>query len=131
MRLKKQNELINLNLDFVYNDVQFKNSLPKFKRKLKFKDKVYPSIAAAAKENEISETHLKRLIKNSEQSGWVEIFEKNSDYVGSETSRPVMVHNIVYRSVRQASIKTGIHKRTLIKHLNSSNEKYNYCFYIK
>nr|YP_009184921.1 putative GIY-YIG homing endonuclease [Jenufa minuta]ALO63008.1 putative GIY-YIG homing endonuclease [Jenufa minuta] len=130
-RVEKQNELIHLNVDYVYNDVKLTNSFPKFKRKVKYHDKLYPSFAAAAKEHGFSETHLKRLVKNPEKSGWVEVLEKNSDYVGSETSRPVIVHNVIYRSVREASIKTGIHRRTLTNHLNSLKERHNYCFYIK
>ena len=130
-RIKKQNELISLNIRDIYNDVKSTNSLPKFKRKVKFKDKIYPSIAAATKETGISQTHLRRLVKNPEKFGWEEIFEENPDYVGSDTSKPVMVHNVRYRSVREASIKTGIHKRTLTNHLNSSKEIYNYCYYIK
>lgn len=37
------------------------NSFPKFQRKVKFQNTIYYNIAVAAKENGISETHVRRL----------------------------------------------------------------------
>lgn len=60
-RIKEQNKLINLNVDSVYNDVKLLNTLPKFKRKVKFKGQTYPSIAEASRKTGVSETHIGRL----------------------------------------------------------------------
>lgn len=119
-RLQKEEELITLNIPNVYNTSKEVNKNPKFKRKVQYKNQIFNSIAEASRSTKISESQIRRLIKNPSKLEWTEIFDQTPEYVGNEKAKPVSVNGILYRSVREASEQQGIPRRTLGRHLLSN-----------
>lgn len=79
----------------------------------------------------VGETQIRRLIRDPRQPDWSEVPIDNrleENIVNIEKAHKVQVNGIVYRSVRDASKKTGIDRRTLTRRLRSSN--HDSCFYI-
>lgn len=91
---------------------------------------MYKSISQAANNLTISETSIRRKLKNSDEKDWeyVSSLEYNPKLLNSEKAKPVYVNGVYYRSERYASIKTGISRRTLKRHLES--DKHDYCYYV-
>jgi len=79
----------------------------------------------------IGETQVRRLIRDIRNTDWSEVLTDNileENLINIEKARKVRVHDQIYRSIREASNQTGICRRTLMRHLNSST--HDYCSFI-
>jgi len=125
-------ELIHLNDSVVYNIlIPVKEKKHNYRKAVCFTDITYPSIAEAARMENISETQVRRLIRDNQNLNWSEALPDNlldENLINIEKARKVQVHNRVYLSIREAAKQTGISRRTLTRHLNSSN--HDYCCFI-
>jgi len=125
-------ELIRSNDSVVYNIlIPVKAEKSKYKKAVCFRDITYPSIAEAARMRNIGETQVRRLIRDDRNTDWSEALSDNmleKNFINIEKARKVRVHDRVYRSIREASNQTGISRRTLTRHLNSSS--HDYCSFI-
>jgi len=132
-RKQAELELIRLNKSVVYNILTpVKAKKNQYKKPVRFKDTTYASIAEAARMQNIGETQVRRLLRDIKNSDWSQVLtddclEKN--FINIEKAKKVRVHDQVYRSIRQASIQTGINRRTLSRDLDSS--KKDYCSYVE
>lgn len=98
-----------------------------------YKGVVYGSISAASHKTGVSGTHIRRLIRDPQNTDWTYVGDPNileeSNIVNIKKSKPIMVHNVVYRSIRNASLSTGIKRRTLGRHLESNKPEHAYVTY--
>ena len=129
IRKKLENDLLTDNSTFFYNVGVIKKNKDYYKKAFKYKDCLYTSIRQASNHLEISETTIRRKLKDSNEKDWkyVSSLEYTPKLVNSERANPVSVHGIYYRSERYVSIQTGISRRTLKRHLES--DKHDYCYY--
>ena len=132
IRKEAELELIRLNESVVYNIlIPVKEQKHKYKKAVRFRDNIYPSIAEAARIQNIGETQVRRLIRDIRNTDWSEVLTDNileENLINIEKARKVRVHDQIYRSIREASNQTGICRRTLMRHLNSST--HDYCSFI-
>jgi len=128
LRKKKETELIQLNSAHIYNNIMSIGST--YLRAVSIKDKIFQSIAEAARELNISETTIRRNITNPKKVDWKDVVNGTSEIRNLESAKPIIVYGKLYRSIRQASIETKINRNTLTSHLKKSGPKFDYCCYL-
>jgi hypothetical protein len=138
LRQSYETKLVLLNQEKTYNQ-SIAGSTPKkptdiYQKVVSYKGVMYPSIAAASRATMVSETHIRRLLRDSNNNDWKYAIDPNSliesNIINTAKSKPVMVHGVRYRSVRDASRTTGICRRTLQRHLDSDKPENSYAQYI-
>jgi len=116
VRRNAETKLVTLNQNKIYNQ-SIGGSTPKKKsdiyaKVVSYKGVVYGSISAASRKTGVSGTHIRRLISDPQNTDWTYVGDPNileeSNIVNIKKSKPIMVHNVVYRSIRNASLSTGI-----------------------
>jgi hypothetical protein len=111
-----------------YHDcVELQNDWNRFGSK--YKDIFYASISETSINLNMSETSIRRKLKdlNQKEFEYINSSELEPQLVNIEKAKPVYVNGVYYRSERYASEKTGIIRRTLRRHLQSNN--HDYCYY--
>lgn len=135
-RQQKEIDLINLNVNYVYNQKQNKSRKESdlYKKVVSYKDTTYPSIAAASKATGSSATHIRRMLRNPNNQDWSYKFDQpiiQENLINIEKTYKVRVNNQIYRSIREASKQTNISRRTLKRHLDSSLPEHSYVSYVE
>ena len=155
-RQKAEDQLIKLNPTIVYNQsiagstpkkqsdiyrklVSFKvwalpTLMPSQSKIGKGKGTVYPSIAEASRKTGVSETHIRRLVRDPQNTFWQYVNDtsgfNDTNIINIEKAKTVKVHGKIYRSIREASNDTGIARRTLQRHLESNKPEHAYATYV-
>jgi hypothetical protein len=120
-----ETKLIKQNLNIVYN-LSIAGSVPKqnsdiYKKTVSYKGTSYPSIAAASRGTCVSETHIRRLLRDPQNNDWLYPVSLNNldnkTIVNMGKAKPIMVHGAIYRSISEASKVTKISRHTLLRHL--------------
>jgi hypothetical protein len=120
-----ETKLIKQNLNIVYN-LSIAGSVPKqnsdiYKKTVSYKGTSYPSIAAASRGTCVSETHIRRLLRDPQNNDWLYPVSLNNldnkTIVNMDKAKPILVHGAIYRSIREASKVTKISRHTLLRHL--------------
>ena len=100
----------------------------------KGKGTVYPSIAEASRKTGVSETHIRRLVRDPQNTFWQYVNDtsgfNDTNIINIEKAKTVKVHGKIYRSIREASNDTGIARRTLQRHLESNKPEHAYATYV-
>lgn len=126
-RKEKENELIYANKGKVYNMESY-NPKSAYRRSVKYKNEIFPTIAEASRKTGVSRTTIRRNCANSENHDWSSVATPFSDdyLVHRSFSNPVCVDGKIYPSERKASLETGINRRTLRRQLDSPDYKNTY-----
>lgn len=140
IRQNVENDLIRLNLNITYNQAiagKVKKKEGDIYRKIvKFGDKVFPSIAEASRQVYISASHIRRLLRDPNNTDWSYVTSQETlvpeNIINIRALRvkrlrrslKVKVNGTIYRSIRDAAKKEGIERRTLTRHLNDPNKTY-------
>jgi hypothetical protein len=136
IRENVENDLIRLNLNITYNQAiagKVKKKEGDIYRKIvKFGDKVFPSIAEASRQVNISESHIRRLLRDPNNTDWSYVTSQKTlvpeNIINIEKATKVKVNGTIYRSIRDAAKHEGIERRTLTRHLNDPNK--TYCSFV-
>lgn len=126
---KKLEESIIQKNNFFYNVGLIKKDKDKYKKAIKYKNTFYPSISEASINLKLSETSIRRKLKisNNKEFEYVNKSEWSPQLLNIEKAKSLYINGVYYRNERYASEQTGINRRTLRRHLNST--KYDYCYY--
>lgn len=133
-RRNAETKLIQLNLSIVYN-LSIAGSVPKqksdlYKKTVNYKGTIYPSIAEASRQTNVSESHIRRLLRDPNNSDWQYVVSLNNldnkKIINMDKAKSIIVNSVVYRSIREASEATGISRKTLLRHLESDKPEHAY-----
>jgi hypothetical protein len=139
VRQQAEDQLITLNPTIVYNQSiagSVQKKLPDiYKKQVSFKGTIYSTIAEASRKTYVSETHIRRLIRDPKNTDWQYVGDQshfgNADIVNIDKALSVMIHGQIYRSIRDAAKATGIARRTLQRHLESDKPEHLYATYVE
>jgi GIY-YIG catalytic domain/NUMOD1 domain len=136
VRIQSETTLISDNKENVYNK-SVGGSTPKrqadlYKKQVRHGTVLYPSIAAASRDTGISEMHIRRCLRDPNNTEWS--YESNileeSNMVNMNKARKVKVKGVIYRSVKAAAKETQISARTLTRWLKSPLPEYDDYTYV-
>ena len=90
---------------FFYNIGNLKKDENNYKKAIKYRNKEYLSICEASTDLNISETSIRRKLKNVNEPEfeYIDCSKQNRQLVNIEKAKPVYVNGIYYRSERYAS----------------------------
>lgn len=141
VRREAETKLLLLNKNIIYNQ-SIAGSTPKrivnnYHKVVSYKGTVYNSIAEASRQTQVSETHIRRLLRTPSNTDWQYVVNPESESVLDDSliinvhmAKKVKIGDQVYRSIRQAAFASGMSRRTLQRRLDSSKPEDAHITYV-
>lgn len=127
IRLDMENKLIDLNVGSIYNIAQLSHHGRKVR--IRWKNKIFNTIAEATRASGVSKTQISRLAKDPLVSDWERIADNTADSslgLNSEKSKRVSIDRTLYPSIRDAAKQLNISRRTIVRRLENPTQYPNY-----
>lgn len=130
-RRQQEQTLIALNKEQVYNKIVLGQlDRDKYQKKVYCKSHLYSSIAEASRGKGYSEIDFCRFLRDPNKLDfYYDPVSLEQNFINHKKAFPVVVHSVVYRSIRATSLATKIPRRTLMRHLSSPCQ--DYCRYLQ